>query len=85
MAFIDSTPPIQGLKLPLVRLFTNTPIVYNAPDIFPDSLVGTGLTEQGSLIWKIGRFVEKITYKYSDKIIVISHDFNKNLLSNGVP
>ena len=85
VAFIDSTPPIQGLKLPLVRLFKNTPIVYNAQDIFPDSLVGTGLTEQGSLIWKIGRFVEKITYKYSDKIIVISQDFKKNLLSKGVP
>lgn len=85
VAFIDSTPPIQGLKLPLVRLFKNTPIVYNAQDIFPDSLVGTGLTEQGSLIWKIGRFVEKITYKYSDKIIVISEDFKNNLLTKGVP
>lgn len=85
VAFIDSTPPIQGLKLPLVRLFKNTPIVYNAQDIFPDSLVGTGLTEQGSLIWEIGRFVEKITYKYSDKIIVISEDFKKNLLAKGVP
>ena len=85
VAFIDSTPPIQGLKLPIVRLFRRKPIVYNAQDIFPDSLVGTGLTKKGSLIWKIGRFVEKITYKYSDKIIVISEDFKKNLLSKGVP
>lgn len=84
VAFIDSTPPIQGLKLPLVRLFKKVPIVYNAQDIFPDSLVGTGLTKKGSLIWKIGRIVEKITYKFSDKIIVISEDFKNNLLAKGV-
>lgn len=85
VAFIDSTPPIQGLKLPIVRLFKSTPIVYNAQDIFPDSLVGTGLTKKGSLIWRIGRVVEKITYKYSNKIIVISEDFKINLLAKGVP
>lgn len=85
VAFVDSTPPIQGLKLPLVKWLRRKPVVYNAQDIFPDSLVGTGLTQKGSLIWKIGRVVEKITYKYSDKIIVISEDFKKNLLDKGVP
>lgn len=84
VAFIDSTPPIQGLKMPLIKWFKHKPIVYNAQDIFPDSLVGTGLTHKGSLIWKIGRVVEKITYKYSDKIIVISEDFKNNLLKKGV-
>ncbi|MCS3125377.1 glycosyltransferase [Bacteroides faecis] len=29
--------------------------------------------------------MEKITYKYADKIIVISEDFKKNLLAKGVP
>lgn len=85
VAFIDSTPPIQGLKMPLIKWFKRKPTVYNAQDIFPDSLVGTGLTQNGSLIWKIGRIVEKITYKYSDKIIVISEDFKKNLMEKGVP
>lgn len=85
VAFIDSSPPIQGLKMPLIKWFRRKLIVYNAQDIFPDSLVGTGLTREGSLIWKIGRIVEKITYKYADKIIVISEDFRKNLLAKGVP
>ena len=85
VAFIDSTPPIQGLKMPLIKLFKRAGIIYNAQDIFPDSLVGAGLTKKGSIIWKIGRVVEKITYKYSDKIIVISEDFKNNLLEKGVP
>lgn len=53
VAFIDSTPPIQGLKLPIVRFFRRKPIVYNAQDLFPDTLSGTGLAKQGGLAWKI--------------------------------
>lgn len=85
VAFIDSTPPIQGLKMPLIKWLKRKPTVYNAQDIFPDSLVGTGLTRKGSLIWKIGRIVENIIYKYADKIIVISEDFKKNIMAKGVP
>ena len=71
--------------LGIIKLFKRAPVVYNAQDIFADSLVGTGLTKEGSLIWKIGRVVEKITYKYADKIIVISQDFKKNIMAKGVP
>ena len=81
VAFVDSTPPIQ----PLIKWLKRKPTIYNVQDIFPDSLVGTGLTHEGSLIWKIGRMVEKITYRYADKIIVISEDFKKNIMAKGVP
>uniref|UniRef100_UPI004025AF69 glycosyltransferase family 4 protein n=1 Tax=Prevotella sp. TaxID=59823 RepID=UPI004025AF69 len=84
VAFVDSTPPIQGLKMPLIKWLKRKPTIYNVQDIFPDSLVGTGLTHEGSLIWKIGRIVEKITYRYADKIIVISEDFKKNIMAKGV-
>lgn len=85
VAFVDSTPPIQGLKMPLIKWLKRKPTIYNVQDIFLDSLVGTGLTHEGSLIWKIGRMVEKITYRYADKIIVISEDFKKNIMAKGVP
>ena len=85
VAFVDSTPPIQGLKMPLIKWLKRKPTIYNVQDIFPDSLVGTGLTNEVSLIWKIGRIVEKITYRYADKIIVISEDFKKNIMAKGVP
>lgn len=85
LVFIDSTPPIQGLKIPIIKFFRRKPIVFNLQDIFPDSLVGTGLAKKGSLLWKIGRVVENVTYKYADMIIVISEDFKKNILAKGVP
>ena len=83
--FISSTPPIQGAMAALVKRFTHKPFVYNLQDIFPDSLVGTGLTHKGSLLWKIGRWIENFTYRHADRIIVISEDFKRNLLSKGVP
>lgn len=80
-----STPPINGLVMALLKKFKKYKIVYNLQDIFPDSLVHTGMTKKGSIIWKIGRWVENITYRAADKIIVISEDFKKNIMEKGVP
>jgi len=85
VAFIDSTPPIQGLKLPIVRLFRGKPIVYNAQDLFPETLSGTGLAKSGGLLWKIGLWVSNVTFRNSDKIIAISNDIKKSMVARGVP
>ena len=83
--FVPSTPPIQGAIAAIVKKCTGKKFVYNLQDIFPDSLVGTGLAKKGGLLWKIGRMIENFTYKYADKIIVISQDFKKNIMDKGVP
>lgn len=85
VAFIDSTPPIQGLKLPIVRLFRKKPFVYNAQDLFPETLSGTGMANQGGLLWKIGMWVSNVTFRNSDKIIAISNDIKKSMVARGVP
>ena len=85
VAFIDSTPPIQGLKLPIVRLFRKKPVVYNAQDLFPETLSGTGLANQGGLLWKIGMWVSNVTFRNSDKIIAISQDIKRSMVARGVP
>lgn len=85
VAFIDSTPPIQGLKLPIVRLFRKKPVVYNAQDLFPETLSGTGLAKQGGLLWKIGMWVSNVTFRNSEKIIAISNDIKRSMVARGVP
>lgn len=82
--FLDSTPPIQGLKIPLVKLLRRKPVIHNAQDIFPESLAGAGLAKKGGILWAIGNLVSKITYKYSDKIVVISDGFKETLINKGV-
>lgn len=83
--FIGSTPPIIGLVGAFAKKYRNLPFVYILQDIFPDSLIGTNLAKKNGLLWKIGRAVEKFTYKHADKIIVISEDFKKNIMAKGVP
>ena len=83
--FCESTPPILGLAAALINKRHKVPLIYNLQDIFPDSLVLTGLTHKDSIFWKIGRIIENYTYKQSDHIITISNDFKKNILAKQVP
>ncbi len=83
--YSGSTPPINGIVMTILKKVKNFKIVYRLQDIFPDSMVNAGLTKKGSLIWKVGRIIENITYNAADKIIVISEDFKKNIMAKGVP
>lgn len=83
--FLSSTPPYQGLLGAVVKKIRKTPFIYNLQDIFPDSLVGTGLAKKDGMLWKIGRVIENITYRNADKIVVISQDFKRNIMAKGVP
>lgn len=82
--FVQSTPPTQGAMAAILKKLKKVPVVYNLQDIFPDSLVNTGLTKKGSILYKIGRIIEDFTYKNSDKVIVISEDFKRNIMAKGV-
>lgn len=85
LIFTGSTPPIKGAMVALVKKFRKVKFVYNLHDIFPDSLVGSGLANKGGFLWKIGRVIENFTYRNADKIIVISEDFKRNIMEKGVP
>ena len=82
--FMASTPPIIGMMGAMIKKLRGIPFVYNLQDIFPDSLVGTGLGKKGGIFWLIGRIIENFTYNQADKIIVISEDFKNNIMAKGV-
>lgn len=85
LLFLGSTPPTMGLVGAVLKLIKHKPFIYNLQDVFPDSLVTTGITKKGSLLWVIGSIIEKITYSSADKIIVISESFKTNLINKNVP
>lgn len=82
--FAVSTPPTQGYVAGKICQKIGCPMIYSLQDIFPDSLVTTGITENGSLIWKIGALIEKKIYEFSKYIVVISETFKWNLIDKGV-
>lgn len=91
LVYSSSTPPTQGMLSALVakklskKYKRKVPFIYNLQDIFPDSLVSTGLAKKGSVLWKIGRKIEDYTYQNADKIIVISEGFKNNIMAKGAP
>lgn len=90
VVFSNSTPPTQGLLSGLVskklskKNGRKVPFIYNLQDIFPDSLVNSGLAHKESFIWKVGRKIEDFTYERADKIILISQSFKRNIEAKGV-
>ncbi len=80
-----STPPTQGFVAGRLAKKMKIPHIYLLQDVFPDSLVTTGMTHKGSLLWKLGRKIEDFTYRNADQIIVISESMKRNILEKGVP
>lgn len=83
--YLGSTPPITGVTGAIIKSFRRKPIVQVIQDVFPDSLLRVGLTEKDSIIWKIGRRLENISYRNAEIIIVISEEFKQNIINKGVP
>ena len=83
--FMGSTPPFQGAMGGLLKSIKHKPLVFAIQDVFPDSLVGTGMANRGGVLWKMGSAISNYAYRKADRIIVISQDFRKNLVAKGVP
>lgn len=82
---VSSTPPINGLVAVLVKKLKRIPYVFTVQDLFPESLVTSGLTAKGSLLYRIGDWVSHTTYRHASHIIVISDSMKDTLIRKGVP
>ena len=91
LIYAGSTPPTQGFLCSLVKkrlskiCGRNIPFIYNLQDVFPDSLVTTGMGSKNGLSYRIGNKMMDFTYKNADCIIAISDNIRATLLSRGVP
>ena len=83
--FTGSGPPTQGAIAGFAKHFSKaTKVIYNLQDIFPDSLVTSGICSSNSFLYKAGRKLEDYTYKHADVIITISDEMKNNVLNKGV-
>jgi len=83
--FAVSTPPTQGYFAGKLAKKLNVPLIYSLQDLFPDSLVTTGITTESSPLYRIGARLERKTYPLCSKIIVLSRTAERQLLERGVP
>lgn len=81
--FIYSTPPFLGWIG--TRLVKYAPTLYNAQDLFPDTLAQIKhLSEKNPLI-RFLRYKEKKVYQFNSKVVTISEDMKNTLIHNGCP
>ena len=83
--FTGSGPPTQGVVVGLAKKVSGKKVIYNLQDIFPDSLVTSGICGENSFLMKIGHAMENFTYSNADHIITITDDMKANIMKKGVP
>lgn len=86
-----STPPTQGVLCAKVakklskKYKRPVPFIFSLQDMFPESLVTTGLCKETSILYKIGNKISNYTYKNATHIRVISDSMKETLIQKGVP
>lgn len=78
------SPPLTlGMTGWLVHLWRRGPLVFNVQDIFPDAAVETGAisttSRAGRLIVGLAGWLERLTYRRSAAITVLSDDLRDNV------
>lgn len=78
-------PPItSGLAAAIGSRLRNIPLIYDIQDLWPDTLMSTGMIKQMWLLRLVGRLC-KTVYRHADAITVLSEGFKTRLMERGVP
>ncbi len=87
----STTPPTQGVLCAMVakrlsrRYKRHVPFVFTIQDMFPESLVSTGMCREGSLLYRIGSKISDYSYRHADRVLVITDSMKQRLIDKGVP
>lgn len=77
-------PPLSvGIAAWLISLFSGAPFVYDVQDIWPESVVVSGLVKSEKLI-NIMKMIERFVYKRAKSLIVVTKGARENLINKHV-
>lgn len=82
--FATSTPLTIGVPALIISKLKRKTLVFEVRDVWPDVPIEMGFIKS-SLMIKTLHYFEKIIYKHSSHIIVLSEGMKENLLKKGVP
>lgn len=81
MIFTGGGPPTQGIVAGLIHMLTKKKVIYNPQDLFPDSMIYSGMASEKSIAVQIWRVFEKFSYNHADAVITISQEMKRTILS----
>lgn len=82
VVFVQSCPTVL-FSIILLKLFMKKPVLYSVQDMWPGSAVNSGVLKS-RIISSVFYSMQKLAYKLSDKLTVISNDMKLKLLEQGV-
>ncbi len=78
-----SPPLTTGVAAALLAKLKRVPFILNVQDMWPDTLISSGMVKKGFLTNIISR-VANWLYKNAEGVVVLSDGFNKHLVKLGV-
>jgi colanic acid biosynthesis glycosyl transferase WcaI len=83
---VSASPSFPALFPAMVNArMRRTPWVIWLHDILPDGAASSGIVDEGSLVIRAARRLERAAYREADRIVVLSQAFTRNLTEKGVP
>lgn len=82
VVFIQSCPTVL-FSILLIKVFVKAPILYSIQDMWPGSAVNSGVLSN-KLIYRLFYGLQKIAYKFSNVLTVISDDMKAKVVAQGV-
>ncbi|MES9665967.1 glycosyltransferase family 4 protein [Bacillus nitratireducens] len=76
---VTSPPLFVGITGILTKWFKRIPMIFEIRDLWPESAIDTGVLKSKPLI-KMAFFVERMSYKFADKINVLTPAFRNVLV-----
>lgn len=77
-----TNPPFLSILLMLVSLITRCKYYFIMHDVYPEGLVAVGKLTEQSLINKIWRKLNQLSYNRSQKVITLGRDMSDLLIKN---
>jgi len=78
-------PPLTvGIVAAFIRIFRRVPVVYDIQDLWPDTLLATGMLSNKKVLGLVSRICDWV-YKKMDHLVVLSPGFKRKLIERGVP
>jgi colanic acid biosynthesis glycosyl transferase WcaI len=83
---VSVSPSFPALLPAVAQVRTRRiPWVLWLHDLLPDGAAATGLVDEGGLVIRLSRRLERAAYRAADRIVVLSRAFTSNLRAKDVP
>lgn len=78
-------PATLALPAIVLKLFLGVPYVLDVQDLWPESVIGSGMLKRFRYLSSILHFWCDLTYHFATKIVVLSPGYKQAIMQRGVP